>query len=55
MGFIALSQSTKVNRKGVQYSLMQDEPDLWKWQFQIGKTVTTGTTRTRLGHGGPPC
>ena len=37
-----------MNRKGVEFSLQQIEPDLWKWQFQIGKTVTSGKTRSRL-------
>jgi hypothetical protein len=37
-----------MNRKGVEFSLLQIEPDLWKWQFQIGNTVTTGQTRSRL-------
>jgi hypothetical protein len=34
--------------KGVEFSLRHVEPDLWKWQFQIGDTVTTGHTRSRL-------
>lgn len=37
-----------MNRKGVEFSLTQVEPDLWKWQFQIGNTVTTGQTNSRL-------
>jgi len=37
-----------MNRKGIEFSLRQVEPDLWKWQFQIGDTVTTGQTRSRL-------
>ena len=37
-----------MNRRGVDFSLVQVEPDLWQWQFQIGKNVTTGRTRTRL-------
>lgn len=37
-----------MNRKGVEFSLKQVEPDLWKWQFQIGQTVTSGMTRSRL-------
>ncbi len=24
------------------------EPELWKWQFKIGNSVTTGQTRSRL-------
>jgi len=37
-----------MNRKGIEFSLRQIEPDLWKWQFQIGRTTTTGTTRCHL-------
>jgi hypothetical protein len=37
-----------MNRKGIEYSVKQVELELWKWQFQIGETVTTGRTRTRL-------
>jgi hypothetical protein len=32
-----------MNRKEIEYSLK-----LWEWQFQIGESVTTGRTRTRL-------
>jgi len=37
-----------MNRRGIEFSLVQVEPDLWQWQFQIGETVTTGRTKTRL-------
>jgi hypothetical protein len=37
-----------MNRRGVEYTAVQVEPSLWKWQFQIGDTVTTGTTHTKL-------
>lgn len=37
-----------MNRKGVEFTLLQVEPGLWKWQFQIGETVTTGKTQTHL-------
>ena len=37
-----------MNRKGVEFSLTQVEPGLWKWQFQIGNTVTTGKTHSNL-------
>jgi hypothetical protein len=37
-----------MNRRGIEFTLMQVEPDLWQWQFQIGKTVTTGRTKTTL-------
>jgi hypothetical protein len=36
-----------MNRKGVEFSLKQVETDLWKWQFQIGNTVTTGRPTRR--------
>jgi hypothetical protein len=35
-------------RKGIAYTLLLIEPGLWKWQFRIGATITTGTTRTSL-------
>jgi hypothetical protein len=37
-----------MNRRGIEFSLMQVEQDVWQWRFQIGETVTTGRTRTRL-------
>ena len=37
-----------MNRKGIEYSLVKIEPDVWRWQFQIGEAVTTGKARTRL-------
>ena len=37
-----------MNRKGVEFSLTQVEPGLWKWQFQIGNIVTTGKTHSNL-------
>ena len=37
-----------MNRRGVEFTLTQVEPGLWKWQFQIGETVTTGRTHSNL-------
>jgi hypothetical protein len=37
-----------MNRRGVEFTLTQVEPGLWKWQFEIGETVKTGKTRTNL-------
>jgi hypothetical protein len=37
-----------MNRKGVDFTLMQVEKGMWKWQFQIGKTITTGKTVSNL-------
>jgi hypothetical protein len=38
----------QMNRRGVEFTVTQAEPGLWKWQFQIGKTVTTGKTQSKL-------
>jgi len=35
-------------RRGVEFTLVQVEPELWKWEFQIDKTVTTGKTKSNL-------
>jgi hypothetical protein len=41
--------------KDVEFSLRQVEPDLWKWQFQIGDTVTRGQNAlAAYGYGSPP-
>jgi hypothetical protein len=37
-----------MNRRGVEFTVMEVEPGLWKWQFQIGVTVTTGKTKSNL-------
>jgi hypothetical protein len=37
-----------MNRRGIEFTLVQVEPDLWQWQFRIGETVTTGKTKTKL-------
>jgi hypothetical protein len=37
-----------MNRRGVEFTVRQVEPGLWKWQFQIGETVTTGRTHSNL-------
>ena len=37
-----------MNRKGVEFTLKQVDEDRWKWRFQIGETVRTGNTQTRL-------
>ena len=36
--------------KGIEYSVAATvEPDFWQWQFQIGESIRTGRTKTRLG------
>jgi hypothetical protein len=37
-----------VNRRGVEFTVTPVEPGLWKWQFQIGETVSTGETHSNL-------
>jgi hypothetical protein len=37
-----------MKHRGVSFTVTQLEAALWKWQFQIGETVTTGTTKTKL-------
>jgi hypothetical protein len=32
------------DRQGIEFSIRQGEPDLWKWQFKIADTVTMGQT-----------
>ena len=35
--------------KDVEYTVVATgEPDIWEWRFQIGDTVKTGRTQTRL-------
>ena len=37
-----------MNRKGVEFTVRQVDEDSWHWRFQIGETVRTGNTQTRL-------
>jgi hypothetical protein len=37
-----------MNRRGIEFTLVQVDDDVWKWQFRIGETITTGKTKTRL-------
>ena len=37
-----------MNRRGVEFTLVQIEPRVWQWRFQIGETVSTGKTQTAL-------
>ena len=38
-----------VIHKGIRYSVAATvEPDIWQWQFQIGESIRTGKTNTRL-------
>jgi hypothetical protein len=37
-----------MNHRGVEFTLVQIEPGLWRWQFQIGQTLATGKTAAKL-------
>jgi len=37
-----------MKHRGVSFTVVQLEVALWKWQFQIGESVITGTTKTKL-------
>lgn len=37
-----------MNRRGIEFSLVQLDADLWQWQFRIGATLTAGKTTTKL-------
>ena len=37
-----------MNRRGVEFTLVQVERGLWQWRFQIDETVSTGRTQTSL-------
>jgi hypothetical protein len=35
--------------KGIEYTISAtDEPDIWRWRFEIGDAVRSGRTQTRL-------
>jgi len=43
------SEEPSVNHKGVEYSVIATaDPEVWEWRFQIGDTVKTGKTQTKL-------
>jgi hypothetical protein len=44
----ACRTTAQMDHKGVEFTVTPVEPGLWKWQFQIGKTVTTGKTKSNL-------
>ena len=40
---------TDVIYKGIRYTIaVTDEPDIWRWRFEIGNSVRSGRTQTRL-------
>ena len=44
-----MKMGTAVTYKGIQYTIAPTaEPDIWRWQFQIGERVKTGRTETRI-------
>ena len=38
-----------MNHRGVEFSVVEtSERDIWRWEFRIADTVTTGKTETAL-------
>jgi hypothetical protein len=37
-----------MNRRGIEFTLTQAQPGLWKWRFKIGETVRIGKTEAKL-------
>lgn len=37
-----------MNRRGVEFTVVQVEPGVWRWCFQIGEAAMTGKTQTSL-------
>ena len=35
--------------RDIEYSLINIEPDLWSWSFEINGKIKQGATRARLG------
>jgi hypothetical protein len=43
------NKESPVIHKGVEYSVIATaDPEVWEWRFQIGGTVKTGRTQTKL-------
>ncbi len=41
--------TTNISHKGVEYTVaVTAVPSIWRWQFQIGQTVKTGKTETKI-------
>lgn len=35
--------------RGVQYTVVATaEPDIWEWRYELGNSIKTGRTQTRL-------
>ena len=37
-----------MEHRGVQYTVTEVEPGLWKWRFVLGGRIRTGRTRTNI-------
>ena len=43
------NEEPSVIHKGVEYTVTATaDPEVWEWRFQIGETIKTGKTQTRL-------
>jgi len=43
-----IERDVQMIRKGVEFTVVEAQPGLWKWSFRIGETVKTGKTETNL-------
>jgi len=43
-----IERDVQMIRKGIEFTLVEARPGLWKWSFRIGETVRTGRTETNL-------
>ncbi len=37
-----------MNHRGIEFTVVEADEGLWRWQFRIGDALTTGQTRTNL-------
>lgn len=47
-GKAPVAPTQDMTRQGIAFTLAETQPGLWKWQFRIGETVTSGKTETNL-------
>jgi hypothetical protein len=46
---VAWLEGAEMTYKGVEYTVVKTaNTDVWKWQFQIGESVKTGKTETKI-------
>jgi hypothetical protein len=49
MDVVAVPEGAAMNYRGVDYTVVETTTrGVWKWQFQIGDSVRSGRTETRI-------